>query len=163
MVNNLFVDFGTANLNLIGLDIASLLLRITVGGILILHGVRKTQNKLQGTIKWFNSLGFPFNLTEGRIPAYLAAVNEILFGFLLLFGIFTQAVAVVVVSQMLVALFVAAVKEKSAFISMAGSPGVYGYELDLHYIFGAIALVLLGGGGLSFDALVPLIDPFFTI
>ena len=97
MVNNLFIDFGTANLNIIGLDLASLFLRMTVGGILVIHGLRKTQNKLQGTIKWFNSLGFPFNLTEGRISAYLAAFNEILFGFLLLIGFFTQVVAFLIV------------------------------------------------------------------
>ncbi|KKK48957.1 hypothetical protein LCGC14_3139920 [marine sediment metagenome] len=134
MINNLFVDFGTANIQSIGLDFATLLLRITVGGILILHGFRKTNNKLQGTINWFNSLGFPFNITKGRIPAYLAAINEIMFGFLLLIGFMTQMVAIIVFSQMVVALYVAGVKEKSAFISMAGKPGVYGYELDLHYI-----------------------------
>lgn len=160
MINNLFIDFGTANIESFGLDIATLLLRITVGGILILHGIRKTNNKLEGTIKWFNSLGFPFNITKGRVPAYLAAINEILFGFLLLIGFLTQMVAIIVFSQMLVALFVAVVKEKSALISMAGKPGVYGYELDLHYLFGALALLFLGGGAFSIDGMISLFEPF---
>ena len=158
-MNNIFIDFGP-----LGLDLASLLLRITVGGILILHGVRKTQNKLQGTINWFNSLGFPFKVTGGRIPAYLAAINEIFFGFMLLVGIFTQIVAAIVVSQMLVALYVATVKEKSAFISMAGNPGIYGFELDLHYIFGALSLIMIGGGAFSLDGLISIINrPFLII
>lgn len=162
MVNNLFVDFGTSNIVSIGLDLASLFLRITVGGILILHGIRKTNNKFHGTISWFNSLGFPFNITEGHIPAYLAALNEILFGFLLLIGFLTQMMAIVVFLQMLVALYVASVKEKSSFISMAGNPGVYGYELDLHYIFSALSLIFIGGGSLSLDGLISIIKPFFV-
>ena len=136
------------------IDVASLLLRITIGLFLVFHGLRKSKNSFQGTIGWFNSLGFPFNIAGGRLSAYAAGLVEIVGGFLLFIGLATQFVAGAVVGQMIIASYVAIFKEKSAFISQTGQPGIYGYELDFHYVLGAIALVFLGGGAFSVDALL---------
>lgn len=136
-----------------GLNLATLFLRIGIGGFLIFHGIRKSKNRFEGTINWFNSLGFPFNVGGGKLSAYSAAFIEIIGGLLLLVGFFTPYVAVIIVGQMLVATYVAIFKEKSAFISQTGQPGIYGYELDFLYVLAALALVFLGGGAFSFDGM----------
>ena len=160
MTNNMVFSFS------FGFDLATLLIRVLIGGLLVLHGIRKTNNKFQGTINWFNSLGFPFNIAGGRAAAYLAAFNEIVFGSLFVIGFLSQLVAGAIVGQMLVASYVAIFKEKSNLISLTGKPGegIYGYELDLLYVFGALAIFLIGGGAFSVDGVLTIFqNPIISI
>ncbi len=55
------------------LDVASLVLRLALGPMLVLHGLNKVQGGLDGTAGWFESLG----LKPGWLHARVAAFTEI--------------------------------------------------------------------------------------
>jgi putative oxidoreductase len=66
-------------------DFSALLLRATIGPVVIAHGANKVFGKggLEGTTRWFNSLG----LKPGHVHARLAAATELGAGTLLTLGV----------------------------------------------------------------------------
>ena len=59
------------------IDLGLLLLRLTVGVTLVLHGIAKYRGGIDGVSRWFKSEG----LSPGLLHAHLAAAGEIIFGF----------------------------------------------------------------------------------
>ena len=62
-------------------DLARLLLRVSVGGTMIAHGVKHARS-LPGTARWFESIGF----RKPRLQAQLSAAVEIGSGAALIVG-----------------------------------------------------------------------------
>lgn len=82
-------------------DLVQLLLRITVGGIMIMHGYNHGWGggKIPGTAGWFSSLGLKY----GVLQAWASVISEIGAGILLILGFLTPLAAAAVLSVMLVA------------------------------------------------------------
>lgn len=123
-------------------DLAKLILRLVVGGMMLFHGISKIQNGIGG---------IEAMLAAKSLPAFLAYgvyVGEIIAPLLLLVGLFTRLSALVFAFNMVVAVFLA---HAGDFLKLDSHGG---WKLELHalYIFGAIAILLLGPGQFSFDA-----------
>lgn len=82
-------------------DLVQLILRVTVGAIMIMHGANHAWGggKIPGTAGWFSSLG----LKHGVLQAWASVVTEIGAGILLVVGFLTPLAAAAVLSVMLVA------------------------------------------------------------
>ena len=132
-----------------GLDIASLLLRLTVGATMLAHGWNHAfgGGKLPGTARWFESIG----MRPPKLHAYLATATELGAGTLLVLGLATPVAAAGVVGSMLVAL-VANHLRNGFFIFRPGE----GYEYVLMIIVVAVAIGAAGGGVASLDHLLGL-------
>jgi putative oxidoreductase len=132
-----------------GVDIASLLLRLVVGGTVIAHGWNHAfgGGGLAGTARWFGSIG----MRPPRLQALMATVTELGAGALLVLGLATPLAAAAVVGTMTVA-FVANHMRNGFFIFRPGE----GYEYVLMIIVVAGALGALGAGSWSLDAAVGL-------
>lgn len=126
------------------LDVASMVLRASVGTTMVLHGWNHAfgGGKLAGTGRWFESIG----LRPGRLHATVATVTEIGAGVLLVLGLLTPLAAGAVVGTMLVAL-VTNHRKNGFFIFRPGE----GYEYVLMIILVSLAIASLGGGRLSVD------------
>ena len=130
-----------------GVNIATLVLRLVLGGTMIAHGWNHAfgGGKLPGTARWFESIG----IRPGRVHALAATVTELGAGVLLMFGLLTPLAAAGVVGTMVVAL-VANHARNGFFIFRPGE----GYEYVLMIILVACALGALGAGGWSVDHMI---------
>lgn len=128
-----------------GADAAALLLRASVGPMLITHGYNKVWGGggLTGTTGWFESLG----LKPAHVHARLAAATEIGAGSLLTIGAASPLPAAAIVGLMSVAARTDH-KGKGFFIFKGG------WEYVGVVAAAAIASATLGSGKYSFDALV---------
>ncbi|MEU5990181.1 DoxX family protein [Spirillospora sp. NPDC047418] len=135
----------------VGADIASLVLRLSVGGTLLAHGWNHAWGggRIPGTAGWFESMG----LRPGRLHALMATGTELGAGVLLLLGLLTPLAAAGAVGTMTVA-FVIAHLRNGFFIFRPGQ----GYEYVLMIIMVACALGALGGGAVSADRALGLSD-----
>lgn len=119
-------------------DWGLLALRIALGILLAVHGIPKLRN-LRGTAEWFAAQGFKPGKFWGTIAAFL----EFFGGIALIVGLFSQAVAGLLVLEFLVILLWR-LKNRESFVG--------GYELDLLVFASALALLTLGGGGYSVES-----------
>ncbi len=121
-------------------DLALLTLRIGLGIIFILHGWPKIKNPtgMKGMV--------------GTLPSILAAIAEFFGGLGILFGFLTQIAALGLFVNMLVALYFHKFKWGDVFIGKEK----FGYEYPFILCLLALALVLLGAGAYSVDAILGL-------
>ncbi|NVI87993.1 DoxX family protein [Actinomadura sp. BRA 177] len=135
----------------VGVDIASLVLRVSLGGTLLAHGWNHAWGggRIAGTAGWFESMG----LRPGRLHALMATGTELGAGVLLLLGLVTPLAAAGAVGTMAVA-FVTAHLRNGFFIFRPGQ----GYEYVLMIIMVACGLGALGGGTVSLDNALGLSD-----
>jgi len=124
------------------LDLAMLVLRIALGGMLIVHGANKIfgSGGLTGTAGWFESLG----LRPGRLHAALAAYTEIGAGALLLLGLLTPVASAAFIGLMLVAALTDH-RGKGYFVFKGG------WEYTLLVGMVAVVPALVGPGRWSLD------------
>lgn len=118
-------------------DIGRLLLRLTVGSLLLFHGV----SKLRHGVAWIAK-----PLAAHHLPAFLAYgvyAGEVLGPILLILGVLTRPAALLVVIDIVMALFL--VVQGRAF-GLDPQTGALAAELQLLYIFGALAIAFLGSG-----------------
>lgn len=124
-------------------DAARLLLRVTLGGVFLFHGIQKiTVFGVEGLSGFLGSLGVPLP----TLFAYLVMGTETLGGLLLLLGLLTRLVSVPLAVTMVVACLTA---HWGAFDAAAG-----GMEYPLTLIAVLVALALLGPGRVSLDHLL---------
>lgn len=123
-------------------DLAKLILRLAIGGMMLFHGISKIQNGIGGIEAMLVAKSLPSFL------AYGVYVGEIVAPLLLLIGLFTRLSAFVFAFNMAVAVGLA---HDTDFLSLTEHGG-YALELQALYFFGALAILLLGAGQFSFDA-----------
>ena len=127
------------------INIGILILRIGVGLPMAGHGLTKFQKREFYEEKWSTKYGFPKSFV------LMNAALQLFGGLILLFGIFTQAVSLILFLEMMVATWLAITKNKESFLS---SPLVKGWDLNFLFVLGYLALVFFGGGSLSLDGLL---------
>ncbi len=125
------------------IDLAALVLRLVVGGLMVLHGLPKVKD-LKKSAAWVASTGWAWAAPF----AYLFGLLEFFGGFALILGLLTQLVALLFVLEMIATTVFARAK--------LGKKLVGGWELDVLFLVGALALMLLGAGAWSLDALLGL-------
>ncbi len=116
--------------------LALLLLRISLGAILIFYGRAKfmqTANYIQS----FARFGLPSFFT------YIAGVVELFGGCLLIVGLFTRVVGLLIVAETVFVIV--------WFHRMENLRAVQNYQLELLLAVTAFALVALGAGAISLD------------
>ena len=119
-----------------GENIAKLILRITVGGMLLFHGIHKAVHGI-GFIKgMLKSHGIP------EMLAYGVYVGEILAPLFLIIGWRSRVWAAVIALNMAGALYLA---HSDGFLKL-GTHGAWAVELPMFYLLSAVAIVLQGSG-----------------
>ncbi len=136
--------FGTQN------DLAGLIMRLTLGGVMLPHGLQKVFGMfggagLQATMNNFTAkLGLPAPVAVLVILAESAGALGLLFGFC------TRLCALGIALVMSGAIFFVHYRY-GFFMNWMGGGGGEGFEYHLLAIGLAAALVLHGGGKWSFD------------
>lgn len=126
-------------------SVGLLLLRLSIGGLMIHHGQEKLADPQQFANTYVASLHLPFPL----FFAYAAGFSELIGSWLVILGLFTPLGALALSGTMTVATY--------QHISTAGF-NIYVLELVLLYLGGSLALLFNGPGRFSFDAgIVPVL------
>ena len=115
--------------------LALLVMRLTLGAVMIGHGSPKVFGGLHHHAQFIASLGLP------AWTAYLSAFAEFFGGVLVLLGLFTRVAALAICIDLSVAIVKVDIHR--------GLVG--GYELSLSLAALAFALIFLGGGPIAFD------------
>jgi putative oxidoreductase len=117
-------------------DLGKLLVRLTVGGLLLFHGIAKL----------FNGLGFIEGLLASHgLPTELAwgvYIGEIVAPLMVILGYQTRIGAVLIVINMIVAIVLAHTNE---LLALSRSGGL-ALELQLFFLMNAAAVIFLGPG-----------------
>ncbi|MES1924757.1 DoxX family protein [Salinisphaera sp. T31B1] len=117
-------------------DIGKLILRLTLGLLLIAHGFAKITGGIDGVQAMLAGYGLPQALSYGVF------FGEIVAPILLIAGAFTRPAAVVVIINMVFALLLA----HTGQILSLGPQGGWAIELQAFFLFVAVAVALLGSG-----------------
>jgi putative oxidoreductase len=121
-------------------DTAKLLLRLTLGVLLLFHGWAKVTGGIEFIVGMVDNNGLPGFL------AYLVYVGEILAPLLLLAGAYTRVAAALVIGNIVVALLLV----HTGDIFAINNTGGWAIELQMFYLVNAIVILLLGPGKFSF-------------
>jgi len=124
-------------------DSGKLLLRLAIGVLVLLHGIFKISAGVGFVSAMLAKAGLPGGL------AYLVYVGEIVAPLLMIAGFWTRAAAGVVVINMLAAFGLVHMADLFALTKQGG----WALELQGLYLFGALAVVLLGAGRFSLGGL----------
>lgn len=135
---------------------APLPLRIVLAVGLIYHGFPKlfSAEEHQGFVGMLTGIGVP----APELAAWVVGIVEFVGGIMILLGAWTAIAAGLNIINMLVALFTVHLPNGFSFINMTGMGpegatfGMPGYEVNLLYIGGLLALIIGGAGALSVDA-----------
>ena len=120
-------------------DAGKLVLRLTVGILILFHGAAKLlnfQTATAGIAKQVVAMGLP------DFVAYGVFAGEVLAPVLLILGVFTRLGGLLVVANMVFAL----VLVHTSQILMLTKQGGWQLELQGFYLFGGLAIYFLGSG-----------------
>lgn len=117
-------------------NIGLLILRLSIGLMLLLHGIFKVANGFSDIKGMLAGMGMP------GFFAYGALVGEVVAPLLLIIGLLTRPAAAVVAFNMLVAV---AMTHSAAIFSLTPMGG-WAIELPMLFFFPAVALIFTGGG-----------------
>ncbi|MEO8856826.1 MAG: DoxX family protein [Burkholderiaceae bacterium] len=120
-----------------------LLLRLLVGILVLLHGIAKLKSGPAQIIDTALAAGLP-----GAV-GYLVYAGEVLAPLLLIVGLWTRLAALVVAIDMVFAM----VLVHGAQLLALNRQGGYALELEACFLFGALAILLLGAGRFSLGGL----------
>ena len=117
-------------------DLAKLLLRLAVGGLMLFHGMFKLQHGIDGIGKIVTGHGLP------HVLAYEVYLVEILASLAVIFGLFARQAAAIIALHMVVAVWLV---HRGELVHL-GRGGGYALELQALYFAGAIVIALTGSG-----------------
>lgn len=120
-------------------DIGKLILRLTLGALVLLHGYNKLVHGIDGLVGMIQGLGLP------GILAYGVFIGEVLGPLLVMLGFYARIGAGLIGLNMVVAIALVHVDE---IFALTGNGG-WAIELQGMYLFTALALALMGPGRLS--------------
>lgn len=120
-------------------DVGRLLLRIAVGGLVLLHGIGKILDGIDPVRHAFAANGLP------EVLAYLVYVGEVIAPIMVLLGLFARAGGVLIAIDIAIAVALVRMGE----ISAINPNGGYRLEVEAFFLLGAAAVALLGAGKLS--------------
>lgn len=117
-------------------DIGRLILRVTIGGLLLFHGIGKV---IHG-VSWMIGL-----LAAHHLPAFIrygVYVGEVVAPILLIIGFLTRPAALAIVIDLVMALVLVAYR-RALTLTPGGS---WGIEVEAFFLLGAAAVFFLGPG-----------------
>lgn len=117
-------------------SLGKLLVRLTIGGLMLFHGYSKFQNGIAGIFEMVDAAGLP------SVMAYGVYVGEIVAPVLIILGLWTRLAAAVFAFNMMVAI---ALGHASELFSL-GTYGEWAIETPMLFLLPAVALVLMGPG-----------------
>lgn len=119
-----------------GNDIGKLVLRLTVGILMLLHGIAKISRGVAGIEKLLEGAGLPGFL------AYGVYVGEVIAPILVIIGFYSRVGAALIVVNMIFAVVLA----HRADLLLLGRGGGWALELQGFFLFTALAILLMGPG-----------------
>lgn len=117
-------------------DFGKLLLRVSVGTMMLFHGVNKLQHGYGFVTQMLVKAGFPGYFSHGIL------VGELLAPLFMVLGLYTRQAALLQTFVMVMAIYLVHTKELFA----VNAHGGYALELQVLYLFGSLAVFFLGGG-----------------
>jgi putative oxidoreductase len=135
---------------------APLPLRLVIGYGFVAHGWAKLSRGPAGFAKLLEQIDAPLP----EMTAWVSTIIEILGGLAILAGTFVAVVSIPLIVMMLVAMFTVHLRYGFSAINTIGLTadrpqfGPPGYEINLLYIAGLLALILGGAGPFSIDRLL---------
>jgi putative oxidoreductase len=135
---------------------APLPLRLVIGYGFMAHGWAKLSRGPAGFARLLEQIGTPLP----ELTAWVSTLFEVLGGLAILAGACVAVVSVPLIVMMLVAMFTVHLRYGFSAINTVGLTadgpqfGPPGYEVNLLYIAGLLALILRGAGPFSIDRLL---------
>ena len=120
-------------------DWGKLVLRISIAGLMLFHGVAKITGGVAGIAGLLQSHDLP------GFVAYGVYIGEVVAPIMIRVGIYARPAAIVFAFNMIVAVLLA----HPADILKLGDHGEWAIELPVLYFLGAIAIALLGAGQIT--------------
>lgn len=120
-------------------DLGKLVIRSAVAILVLLHGISKLIGGIDGITGMVTNAGLPAVFANG------VYIGEVVAPLLVLIGLWTRAAAAVMVVNMVVAIMLAHLPDLAQMNKMGG----WALELQGMFLFGAIAVALLGAGRFS--------------
>ena len=117
-------------------DIGKLLLRLTVGILILLHGLAKVAGGVGGISNMLAGVGLPAAL------AYGVYIGEVLAPLLLIIGFYSRIAALVIVANMLFAIGLVHMDD----IVRLTKTGGWALELQALFLLTSLAIALIGPG-----------------
>ena len=117
-------------------DAGKLILRLTLGILILLHGIAKIFGGIDGLEKTVAGAGLP------SVLAYGVYVGEVLAPLLVIFGFYARFGAAIIVVNMLFAIFLA----HRTDLFLLTRTGGWALELQGFFLFTALALVFMRPG-----------------
>ena len=127
-------------------DLTSLVLRVAVGGALLPHGWAKVKGgwgKQSG--EWIKGMGIP------PVAARIVTLLEFFGAIFLIVGFLVPFIAAFFIVQFAAIVVMKMSKMKAGFMAAGGKPG---YEIDVTYLVLSLAVLMLGAGAFSLDAIL---------
>ena len=118
-------------------DVGKLILRVSLGGLMLIHGISKLFGGIDGIISLVQEAGLP------GVFAYGVYLGEVVAPLLMIAGFWTRPAAAVFAFNMVVAV---ALAHPGDLLEIRGAWGV---ELQALFFFGAVAVAFLGAGRYS--------------
>lgn len=121
--------------------VGKLIIRLSVGVLMLLHGIAKLLNP--GSLSWIGD-----QVASHGLPVFLAygvLIGEVVAPLMAIVGWQTRIAGLLMVGNMVVAIFLAHTGELFAL----GRSGGWALELQGMFLFSALALVFLGSGRLA--------------
>jgi putative oxidoreductase len=117
-------------------DTGKLILRLTLGILILLHGIAKITGGLDFITNTVTSAGLP------AFVAYGAYVGEVLAPILVILGLYARIGALLIAVNMLFALFLV---HRAELFSL-NQTGGWAIELQAMFLFGAVVVAMIGPG-----------------
>lgn len=133
-------------------DLGKLVLRLSVGGMLLTHGISKAQN-FSGTLEFLQGTaeqaGVLANLGLPAFMAYGVFLGELIAPALLILGVLPRLSSLAIMATMVVAILSHTTGENGTALFSLGGYGGWSFELQGLYLFGALAIFIMGSGAIS--------------
>lgn len=120
-------------------DFGKLVLRLTLGGLLLFHGVHKILTGIDPIRGMIGGHGLPDYLAFG------VYAGEVLAPILIILGVFSRVGGVLVILNMIVAILLV----HTGMVMGLNDQGGYLLETQAFYLFGGLAVALLGAGRIA--------------
>lgn len=120
-------------------DWGKLVLRVTLGVLILLHGIAKITGGPAFITGLVEKVGLP------SVFGYAVYVGEVIAPVLVIIGLWTRPAALVIAINMVVAILLVHMRE----LFTLSKSGGWALELQGMFLFGAIAVALLGAGRMS--------------
>lgn len=126
------------SLNLLDVDTGKLIVRLSVGGLMLFHGIAKIMHP--GSLDFIGGMLAGFGLPA--ILAYAVYIGEVIAPLMVIIGIKARIGGLIMAINMLFALVLA---HSGDFFSLSEHGG-WTIELQMFYLLSALAVVFLGSG-----------------